>query len=82
MKTAVEWLCDQVNTFLTNDQKKILKNVFDKAEGMDKEQRKIIQIETLNLIQSTLDGNNTEENNLWHRINGIKKTLKNETRTN
>ncbi len=40
------------------------------------------QIEILSLIQSNLDGNNTEQNNLWHKINQIKKTLKNETRTN
>jgi hypothetical protein len=40
------------------------------------------QIEILTLIQSNLDGNDTEQNNLWHKVNQIKKTLKNEIRTN
>ena len=38
MKLAVEWLQREVNTFLTNDQKKILKNVWEQAKEMEKEQ--------------------------------------------
>jgi hypothetical protein len=36
------------------------------------------QIEILELVQSKLDGNKTEENNFWHMINKIKKELKSE----
>ena len=36
------------------------------------------QIEILELVQSKLDGNITEENNFWHMINKIKKELKSE----
>jgi hypothetical protein len=34
------------------------------------------QIEILELLQSKLDGNITEENNLWYKIQKIKKQLK------
>jgi hypothetical protein len=36
-QTAVEWLQREVNTFLTNDQKKILKNVWEQAIEMEKD---------------------------------------------
>jgi hypothetical protein len=36
------------------------------------------QIEILELVQSKLDGNKTEENNFWHMINKIKKEIKSE----
>lgn len=74
--SPVAFLQREVNTFLTNDQKKILKDVWERAEEIEKEQRKIIQLEILNSLQKELDGNNTEENNLWHKINKLKETFK------
>jgi hypothetical protein len=48
---------------------------FEAAKEIEKEQRKIIQLEILNSLQKELDGNNTEENNLWHKINRLKINL-------
>jgi hypothetical protein len=71
MKTAVEWFADE----LRQDGMHIPKIWFEAAKEIEKEQRKIIQLEILNSLQKELDGNNTEENNLWHKINRLKINL-------
>ena len=73
MKTAVERLQAKLweNNFLTNDDLKL----FEEAKEMENEQKIRAQVEILRNVQESLDGNKTEENNIWHKINRLKQSL-------
>jgi hypothetical protein len=73
MKTAVERLQAKLweNNFLTSDDLKL----FKEAKEMENEQKIRAQVEILRNVQESLDGNKTEENNIWHKINRLKQSL-------
>ena len=84
-QTAVEWQFEQMfNSFekfnngeyTFNDYLKRNLEIRKQAKEMEKEQKIEAKLEILNLLQKNLDGNNTEENNLWHKINKLKETFK------
>jgi len=84
-QTAVRFLKEQIenNITLKNSHdvivilltKSTLNDYFDKAKEMEEQQKKAAQVEILSLLQAELDGNKTEENNLWYKVNKLKQTI-------
>jgi hypothetical protein len=82
-QTAVEWLkkrAEKREMYNPNEcdywHLKEFQKDLEQAKEMEKEQKTEAKLEILNLLQKNLDGNNTEENNLWHKINKLKETFK------
>lgn len=73
MKTPVEYIEEKTDIeWIAREE---WWDIIELAKEMERYQKKALQVEILSLLQAELDGNKTEENNLWHKINKLKQNL-------
>ena len=79
--SPVAFLQREVNTFLTNDQKKILKDVWEQAEAMEKKQKGYTKTDVEYMLYKCCDDLENNKRVFWDidgLVNEIISTFKRE----